>query len=313
MNMNNISTKKRTMGMLIALIMLITAVCVMTTSQVSAASKTQYRNMEAGDDEKPKEKVGNYYVWVESTYDKNENVTATRLKCAKSLKAEAKILKTVKNKDKTISPTVITNGSTIYYAVVSMKTEKAVIYKTTVKGAKAKKIKTVERFFGLAAYYNGRIYYNKAPGKAGTPVDRVHLYSSKTSGKKTRLEKKYYSVSSSYGKYLTGSSLNFDVSNYPQYLYNVKTRKTKKLPEAVGSVVYGKSVYYYTYNYSTSDYSEKWTVKKCDLSGKKVEKIKTVKNMNLHYFGKRIAYFVNYDTEAVKKLTYKTKTLTTVK
>ena len=305
---------KRITSLIVALAMVISAVGITTSAPVFSASGTQYvKTQAAGYDGKPKEKVGQYYIWVEDTYDENGNVTSSKLKCAESLKEEAKILKTVKTKNKCLDPKVITNGSTIYYAVNSIDKDKAVIYKTTVKGATAKKIKTVGCFFGLAACYNGRIYYNKGVGPANTPMDRAHLYSCKTSGKQARLEKKDYVVSSSYGKYMTGGGLTFDVNNNMQYLYNAKTRKAKKLHNAAGSAVYGKTVYYYTYSYLTAEHSNKWSVKKCSLSGKNAETIKTVKNIDLVYFGNKTAYFMDYSTDSIKKLTYKTKKLTEAK
>lgn len=308
MNTNNISTKTRIVSIAIALVMLITSVCVMTTSQVSAASKKSsvyiLTDVDiSGEKAVPREKVGKYYVWVEET------LTATKLKCAKSLKGKAKTVKTVKDSKGSIDSHVLTNGTTIYYAVNTEK--KTTFYKTNVKGAKSKKIKSVKGYASLAGYYKNKLYYNLAIGEtydgALTPQ---HLYAYNLKKKTSKCVKKLFWVESCYGPYITGQAAATDESNSKHALYNAKKNKSNKLPKGMYTVVSGKTVYFMT---SSNNGASTVKVKKCSLAGKNVKSIKTVKNMWPTYFGRKAAYFEDEETGVIKKLTYKTKKLTTVK
>lgn len=313
--------KKRILSFAIAFVMASICFGTLTTEPAAAAAQYMTINADYGSDEigAPREKVGKYYIWVE--HEINNNVTKDQLKCAASLKKKAKVLKTVRAKSKELTSRVITNGSTVFYLVQEVNSSgraKCTIYKTTVKSGKSKKIKTITNIAGtddirmqLAAYYNGRIYYNVWWfGK--NPVDlKIDLYSCTLSGENQRLEKENYVVRSSYGKYMTGNIYNQDGGNYTQSLYNAKTKKAKRLLSATDSVVYGDAIYYYI-TYSGAG-SNKFAIKKSNLNGKNITNIKTGKDLTLSYLGKRTAYFYNYDTGVTKKLVYKTKKLTTVR
>lgn len=309
--------KKRILSFAIAFIM--ASICFGTIMTEPAAAATQYTNISAdyGSDELgvPREKVGKYYIWVENEW--HNSVLKQQLKYTSSLKKKAKVLKTVREKE--LTPRVITNGSTVFYLVQEVDNfgrAKCMIYKTTIKSGKSKKIKTITNIAGiasaqLAAYHNGRIYYNVWWfGK--DPVDlKIDLYSCTLSGENQRLEKKNYVVRSSYGKYMTGNIENQDGGNYTQVLYNAKTKKAKRLLSATDSVVYGNAIYYYiTYDGAGSN---KFAIKKSNLSGKNIINIKTGKDLFLMYLGKHTAYLHNYGTGVTKKLVYKTKKLTTVR
>lgn len=303
--------KKRILSFAIAFVM--ASICFGAVMTEPAAAATQYSTIGAdytgSGMESPKEKIGKYYIWI----------TKDQLKCATSLKKKAKVLKTVRGKSKELTSRAITNGSTVFYLTqdrVSSDRAKCTIYKTTVKSGKSKKIKTITNIAGiasaqLAAYHNGRIYYNVWWfGK--DPVDlKIDLYSCTLSGENQRLEKKNYVVRSSYGKYMTGNIENQDGGNYTQVLYNAKTKKAKRLLSATDSVVYGNAIYYYiTYDGAGSN---KFAIKKSNLSGKNIINIKTGKDLFLMYLGKHTAYLHNYGTGVTKKLVYKTKKLTTVR
>ena len=110
---------------------------------------------------------------------------------------------------------------------------------------------------------------------------------------------------------MTGNIENQDGGNYTQVLYNAKTKKAKRLLSATDSVVYGNAIYYYiTYDGAGSN---KFAIKKSNLSGKNIINIKTGKDLFLMYLGKHTAYLHNYGTGVTKKLVYKTKKLTTVR
>lgn len=311
--------KKRILSFAIAFVM--ASICFGTLMTEPAAAATQYMTINAdyGSDEigAPREKVGKYYIWVE--HEINNNVTKDQLKCAASLKKKAKVLKTVRAKSKELISRVITNGSTVFYLVQEVNSSgraKCTIYKTTVKSGKSKKIKTITNIAGtddirmqLAAYYNGRIYYNVSLTQwyGDDPIDMgTDLYSCTLSGKGQRLEKKNYVVHSSYGKYMTGNIYHQGLGKVTQTLYNMQTGTSKKLIKAMESVVYGNSIYY-----SSSFFAP--TISKSGLDGKRVSKIKTVKNGFLSYLGKKHAYFSMENSGVIKKLVYKTKKLTTVR
>lgn len=304
--------KKRILSFAIAFVM--ASICFGTLTTEPAAAAAQYMNIEAdyyGSQEtgRPAEKVGNYYIWI----------SGGQLKCTTSLKKKAKILKTVREKSKGLGSRVITNGSTIFYLIQEVKSDhraEFTIYKAAIKSGKSKKIKTITKIRGmrdlmgnLAGYHNGRIYYNVSPTQwnGDEPVEmETSLYSCTLSGKEQRLENADYIVNSSYGKYMTGTRYHQGAGKVTQILYNVQSGTSKKLIKAAESVIYGTSIYY-----SSSFFSP--TISKGDLNGKRVSKIKTVKNGYLNYLGKNSAYFSMGNSGVIKKLVYKTKKLITVK
>ncbi|MCB6994389.1 hypothetical protein LI177_12960 [bacterium 210820-DFI.6.37] len=294
--------QKRITSIAIMLILLVTAIGI-APAPAEAASKTPYMTSSTCYGQ-PKEKVGSYYIWVEYS----EKSDTYKLKRAKSLKGKSKTLKTLTSRNKYMEDTIVTNGSTIYYAVTSMDNGSAVIYRTNVKGAKAKKIKTVKSIggLGLAGYYNGKLYYNVFVQGSG----RIDLYAYQIAKKKAKRVKKDFMIWSGYGKYMTGvAALKSQGPSYPHFLYNAKTGKRKKLPKTGESVVYGNAVYYAIYAKDASSI----TIKKSNLKGKSVKKIKTIKNASITYFGRKAAYFEMWDSGKMKKLVYKTKKLTAVK
>lgn len=191
--------KKRILSFVTAFIM--ASIC-FGTIMAEPAAATQYMNIEAdyyGSQEtgNPKEKVGNYYIWI----------SGGQLKYTASLKKKAKVLKTVREKSKGLGSGVITNGSTVFYLVQEVKSDhraEFTIYKATIKSGKSKKIKTITKIKGmqdlwgnLAGYHSGRIYYNVSPTQwnGEEPVEmETDLYSCTLSGKDQRLEKTSYVV-----------------------------------------------------------------------------------------------------------------------
>lgn len=310
--------KKRILSFAIALVMASICFCAVMTEPAAAATQYMNINTDYSSDEIgiPRDKAGKYYIWVENKIE--NNVMSAQLKCTTSLKKKAKVLKTVRAKSKELASRVITNGSTIFYLVQEVGSSgraKCTIYKTTVKSGKSKKIKTITNMAGaddirmqLAAYYNGRIYYNVSLTQwyGNDPIDMgTDLYSCTLSGKAQRLEKKNYVVHSSYGKYMTGNIYHQGSGKVTQVLYNMQTGTSKKLIKAMESVVYGKSIYYTSRFFAP-------TISKSNLKGKRVSKIKTVKNGYLTYLGKNSAYFFMENANVIKELVYKTKKLTTV-
>ncbi|MCQ4638110.1 hypothetical protein NE619_15340 [Anaerovorax odorimutans] len=303
--------RKKIISMLLVLAVTVTGIGVcsgMTAEQVFAKSSTPYQYLNTDGGGTPREKVGKYYIW--STEGSTE-----KLVCAKSLSGKRKTLKSISAKsNKTFAGALVTNGSTIYYAILDFNTWKTTIYKTNVKGAKSKKIKTVDdRFSSMAGYYNGSVYYTARASKKN-PNAGFNLVSYDISKKKTRTAKKKFYSNSSYGKYFSGAK-GYG-GNYTQYLYNAKTKKTKKLKKAQDSQVSGKKVYYLC---EANQKSSIYKVKSSSLSGKSLKTVKTIKKAAPLYFGKKCAYFVElYDgpysgdtiTETILKLNYKTKKVT---
>lgn len=297
--------KKRIFSTILALIM---ALSVIYALPMSASAATSYTAAHADFSGIPREKVGDYYLWVANTRNNDGDTTSSSLKCKKTLGATAKVLKKTTTKNYEIGQNVVTNGSTIYYVVnneTDWRNVKATIYRTTVKGGTSKVIKKVNGNVSLEAYYNGRIYYNHGD---------FTLKSYDLSKKTVRTEKKNFAVMSSYGKYITGYSVSssasaLDAGAVNTRLYNVQTRKTTSLPASADAVVSGSKIYYWVFNFKNSG----MTVKSCNLSGGNVKTLKTVANVYPHYLGRTAAYFGNSQGKVAKKLTYSTGKLTTLK
>ena len=97
--------------------------------QTVSAAAVPYQSITADLDGVPREKVGNYYIWAKDTVNSQGVRTGSKLLLSKDGKT-IKTLKSFKGKTKSITPIIITNGSTIFYAV-NNGNETGTIYQTT--------------------------------------------------------------------------------------------------------------------------------------------------------------------------------------
>ncbi len=277
-------------------IIAITIFCVMVPFPAFAATtsyqSTPYEYDVDGYVASVREKIGGYYIWVEDITNSKNVCIGSRLLLSKDGETIKKI-KTVSSTERHIDPTVITNGNMIYYAVESNGT--ATIYKTSRTGKTHTKIKTVKRFGGLAAYYNGKIYYSQATNEYGYAFN-LYSYSVKT--KKNSLVQKKFLANSQYGRYIIGAtSKAFDISNTGRCIIDLKTGKKNTLPEAKQATTNGKKVYYWKY---TSYETMERAVYECSLKGQNIKKIQTLSCGGYPlYFGRSISLFES-DQEIVK-------------
>ncbi len=297
--------KKQILTCVIAAVMMLTAVWIPTTQPAAAASKKPFMSIQADSNEKPRDKVGKYYIWVEH---KDSN---SFLKCAQSLNGKKKTLAAIKGKkayDSNMDETIITDGETIYYAVLNhgdysgggYGLKNMTVYKTTVKNTKPKKIAVI-RPGGLspelAAYYNGMLYGNVIADNLGSAKDMFAYDISEKKG--TWVKQDRYGMDS-YGQYILVGSWSGDPS--ASSLYNMKTKKFKKLPlkNMSGGVIYGKTIYFTEYK----DKTNTTLIKKCNLSGKKVKTIKKLKNAEIVHMGKKAVYYKTGNSAKIKKVVY---------
>lgn len=294
---------------LIAFVMVFTAVGFTATVEADAASQTPYMTTGDGDDGVPREKVGNYYIWVDngSAYEEidDDAESVEMLKCAKSLNVEPKVLKTLGD-GKQFGFKIVTNGKTIYYTVWNYEKNLSTIYKTTVSGGKHTVVKKFKKCDSVevVAVYNGRVYYTKElADKEGYLT--ANLYSFSLKNKKVRLEKSDVWATSSYGRYIVCDN---DFKNIKTPLYNAKTRKSKSLINSLAGYVYKNNVYHLVYK------NDKMVIKKTNLSGKVLKTYKALgEDYMITYVGHKAAYAYNEETGVTKKLTYKTGKWTVVK
>lgn len=301
----NVKIRNRIVSAGIALAMVLSIFCI-TMQPISAASKEKtYSTNGLYNSIFMKDKNGAYYIWAEPGFDGGQTI-----KCSKSLKGKAKVLAKSKKKQDIIQ-TAVTNGETIYYAILdrSAKTKKTIFYKTTVNKKTPTKIKTVQGLCVPTTYYKGNLYYVNSKEKK--------LYACDVTKKKTKLVAKNFKLEadtstsiSGNGKYMIRGEWGSELNEYGQiqkteYLYDVAAKKETLLSGVSEGTVYGKNIYYSTTKGSKS------TIKKCDLSGKNSKTIKTVTCDSGVYVGRKAAWF--YDSKGnLKKLTYQTKKVTTV-
>lgn len=252
--------------------------------QTVSAAAVPYQSITADLDGVPREKVGNYYIWAKDTVNSQGVRTGSKLLLSKDGKT-IKTLKSFKGKTKRITPIIITNGSTIFYAV-NNGNETGTIYQTTYTGKKHTKITTIKLLANVAAYYNGKIYYSRATD-SGWYDYNLYFYNIKT--KKTKLVRKHVVSESQYGRYLTCGQKRFDVENRKQYIVNLKTGKMNCLPDGKQTQVDGKKVYYWKY---TSYDTLKRELKVCSLTGKNAKTLKKLSEGGYPlYFGRTFARF----------------------
>lgn len=315
----NVKTGSWIISIAIALAMALSVFCVVAVQPVSAASNSTYESFRPDYGRSSQlEKIGNYYIW----YDGN------KIKCSTKTKGSAKTIAKLSGKNKMMSQTAVSDGKNVYYMVndTNKYPGTSTIYKTTVNG-KNKKLKTISSFGEPAALYKGKLYFwadqslRSKVRKAGTQdvsAEKtaalsakkkeggiIDLYAYDTSKKTVKLCVKDFRPYSGYGKYIT--SFKYTKTSVKSYIYNISTKKSKKLPS--GGEEYktdGKNVYFYKTG------KNKVTVKQCSLSGKNVKTIKTLNASSLQFFGKKAAYYYDNKAKNYKKLTYKTKQVTDV-
>lgn len=272
---------KKKLAIVLTLLLLTT---VFLPPQTVSAATMPYQSITADLDGVPREKVGNFYIWAKDTVNSRGVKTGSKLLLSKDGKT-IKNLKSFKGKTKSIDQRIITNGSTIYYAV-NNGNETGTIYRTTHTGKKHTKIKTIKLLASLAAYYNGKIYYSRATDSGWYDYN---LYSYNIKTKKTKLVRKHVVSESQYGRYLTCGQKRFDVENRKQYIINLKTGKMNRLPDGKQTQVDGKKVYYWKY---TSYDTMKRELKSCSLTGKNVKTLRRLSEGGYpSYFGRTFARF----------------------
>lgn len=295
----NVKTGSRIISIAIALAMALSVFCAVTAQPVSAASKSKVYNSNALYMGTAKDKDGSYYIWADPGYNGGQT-----LKCSKSASGAGKVLAKSKKKQD-IALTAVTNGETIYFAIVdrSKKAKKTTFYKTTVNKKKPSKIKTVAGKCEPATYYKGKLYFVKNNRTLQACDVSKKTVTSVTSSFRIPLDGT--TSISSYGSYIIRWQSG-DGRYDSQYLYNVASKKETELPEANKAVVYGKNVYYYTYSGSNM------VVKQCNLAGTGIKDIKNLKKSSEWNMSKKSLWFWDNKMKP-KKLTYKTKKVTNVK
>ena len=272
---------KRKLFLILTLTMLTVA---FTFPQTVSAASVPYQSTSADLDGVPREKVGDCFIWAKDTTNSQGVRTGSKLLLSKDGKT-IKVLKSLKSKFKSIDEKILTNGSTIYYAV-NNGNETGTIYKTTYSGKKHTKVKTVKLLASVAACYNGKIYYSRATNSGWYDYN---LYSYSIKAKKTKLIKKHFLAENQYGQYLTGGVKRFDVGNSAHYIVNLNTGKGSNLPEAKQAQVDGKKVY--CWRYSSYDTMER-EIMTCSLTGKNIKTIKKLSSGGYPlYFGRSFARF----------------------
>lgn len=297
---------KRITCIIAAFVMAVTVFYVSATP-ASAASTVTYQQATATAFGTAREKTGTYYIWVDAYEDDYTGETTYRLARMKNkpsggIDSTYKCLKKLTSYSTYMDTTFVSNGYYVYYALINSYTGYGTIYRTNVKSGGVKTIKKIYGLNQVEGYYNGRVYYTVNPDPDSYCVDSLNLRSCKIKTKKTRLEKKNFDPTSSYGRYFTGTRFRLDVSNVTNYRYNASSRTTITLQSAYTSVITSTGIYYLKLNGWDNDY----IITKSNWKGKNRKTIKKVYDVYPEFFGKRRAIFDNvytddYDTEVIYK------------
>ncbi len=303
--------KKRILSIATAIVMAITAVCMIGLEPSLAASKSStYESVSLDVPKSAQEKVGGYYFWMEEKTNGNGETIKAMLKCGKSKSKGGKTLA----KAEWFGSNIVTNGKTVYYSVQHFSGSKSTLYQITRTKAKPKKLKTVGKSNGLylGTCYGKKLYFDRLD--SFNDFDTYHHYSYDLT-KKTMKEENFGRVgevpygftNSGYGKYLVGSALSTTVNyngGYPQFLYDLSAKKLVALPNASDSATDGEKVYLYKSPESADQEYGTHVIKSCSLSGKGVKTIKTIKKAKLISFGKKTAYFQKKGSKKMIKVVY---------
>lgn len=203
--------------------------------------------------------------------------------------------------DKFLNPTIVTNGSTVFFGTYDYKTGKCQIglVKANGDGLTILKKFTCEYGFNLAGYYGKKIYYvtyklwDYGILKTYTPG----------SGKTATIKKNCGNVAQ-YGKYLYLYPIRGDVAPLKLRVYNAKTKKYKTITNKMASYdIVGGKLYYAEYVKCDPVYG-KSTLKviRSSLSGSgKKTMIKSLKARNITKFGKKSVKYTNYNNATKTK------------
>lgn len=302
--------RNRILSLAVCLLMLSALAMPMNVQEASAASNAYMSVQGSREDRMPREKTGKYYLWVDETLNEKTDVWEQYLKSTTSPKKKPKTLAKVVQDGEYLNAYIVSNGKDVFYTKTK-NSNRATIYKVSVKGGKSKAIKTIKDAYAtnieLYSYYNGKIYF----------TCNLSLKSLNLATKKIRVERKNFITQSGYGPYLTGFDIpdmkRGDIGSQKMLLYNAKTRKVTKLLTANEAIAAGNTVYFYEWKYPKKG-KPTVTVKKCNLSGKKAKTIKTYKaDGSIAYFGRKNIYIAVNNGKTIKKVNYKTGKMTTVK
>ena len=282
---------KRITTLLIVAVMVFSVMGI-TTAKADAATAPAYVMIrDAGwDANKIKEKVGNYYIWIDTNY----NTGKYTLKCSQLIGTTPKVLKSVYEKNKQhILGSIVTNGNVIYYAVGTYgkyvdSYDSITIYKTNVKGTTNVAIKTLKNLHSLVGCYNGKLYYTGL-------IEGFYegsLYSMDLSTKKTKLVKK--------GMGALASNANNIVMWGEKNLirYNVANKKTVVLPfDTDDAAIIGNKIFFADDAIRPDEedggpVDVGTAIYRTDLNGKNKKMVAEVLYDSMAHFGHKNAYFV---------------------
>jgi len=193
---------------------------------VSASAAVSYQGVPY---EKPGEKTGKYYVWI----DKNGVLCASKKKSGTPLEITDGY------------PSAITNGTYIYWG--DRGDDTLTVYRTKISNGKTKKIVKLAHADAVVGFYDNKLFFGRHRIDYGKYCDYTteDTYFYNLKNKKIKKVMDNIGAGLSYGRYIVGSPNSGAIVELPLKVYNAKTGKTKTLTQtSIGSRRVGKYIYY---------------------------------------------------------------------
>lgn len=277
--------------------MLLSIIIIGTSSIYSSAATTSYKKVSSIT------KVGSYYIWV----DEYEGLYVMKSGSSKKL-----IVRQPYEYGTEISVDLVTNGSKIYYSVITDKSDDkdyGKIYRIDVSGKNKKFISKVSHLSYLNGYYNNKLYISihDSDSYASSYAGDESVYSCNVKTGKTSLIKRNCYVISQSGKYLLLETIALDYEGMPIYCYNASTNKKYKITSEGGTASFVNGKIYYSYIRDT--YSKhKEVLKSCSYTGKNQKTIKIFNfenGGNISSINKTNVEYAKYNRDHTKTTMYK--------
>lgn len=238
-----------------------------------------------------KRKVGNHYVWIESTTDKDGN--PVEYLWSSSDDSDQKTLCET-NEGKKISPKVVADGDNVFYAVVEESTEKGKIFQTSLKDGESRELVSVDRMRTFEGYFDGKAYFSKSNAESSGYTD---LYYCDVETKESGCVKENFDVECQEDNYLTGASEVEDM-NAPHFSIDLQTGQEYELPDAAITIISGDKVYYKQYDEENGE-----SLGVCTITGENAEELISFEDASIVALDKNAAQ-VLYDAGELKKYVY---------
>lgn len=237
----------------------------------------------------PWEKIGDYYIGLKIVADENGDILSEQLLAYKDFNSPQSIW--TNDTSGNIGNTLISDGEDVFFSVINPYSGSencgGTVYSISISNHKVKKIADIPDMNDLAAYYNGKIFYQRY---SDTQLNTISLYQYDAESKESSCIEENFVVDSQYGNIIVGAPTRHD-PNITYYCYDVESGKKTQLMDAFSVAVTGDKVYYTSYGADMSSTN----IGYCSIDGTGDNIITTVESSDSFFVGREHALVLNYD------------------